>query len=243
MKISAIIPCRSGSKEIKNKNICIIGNLPLLAYSVAAGCRCKMIDDVFITSDSQEYLNHSIRYGSVIPILRPGSIAKDYSSDHEYFIHAIDYCEKESILLPDLWVLLRPTTPFRNIDLLEDAILKFTNQGSDFTSLRSAHKAPESPYKWFKLDKNGNKYEPFIDSMKIKETNFPRQNFDEAYIPDGYIDIVRTNHIKEGDLFGKNIMAYVSPQCIEIDTQTDLDVARSLYLADKDAKIAGLRLE
>ena len=110
----------------------------------------------------------------------------------------------------------------------------------NYSSMRSAHEAAESPEKWFKLNKEEKTYMPYVDNMNIRATNLPRQKFQSAYIPDGYIDIVKTDNIKKGDLFGEKIMAFISPQCIEIDTKEDLSIAQSLLLADKDAMLKRL---
>ena len=64
--------------------------------------------------------------------------------------------------------------------------------------MRSAHEAPESPQKWFKLSKDKERFLPYINNMHIGETNLPRQQFESAYIPNGYIDIVKTDNIKKG---------------------------------------------
>ena len=145
MKISAIIPCRSGSKGIRDKNIAQLGELPLIAYSILAGKKAELINDVFVTSDSNHYLDISHQYGNVKRILRPGNLASDSSTDLDYFRHAVEYCEENNIGLPELWVLLRPTTPFRDVKLINEAINKFISNQANFTSMRSAHEAPESP--------------------------------------------------------------------------------------------------
>jgi len=243
MKISAIIPCRSGSKGIRDKNIAQLGELPLMAYSILAAKKAELINDVFVTSDSNHYLDISHQYGDVKRILRPGNLASDSSTDLDYFRHAVEYCEENNIGLPELWVLLRPTTPFRDVKLINEAINKFISNQANFTSMRSAHEAPESPQKWFKLSKDKERFLPYINNMHIGETNLPRQQFESAYIPNGYIDIVKTDNIKKGILFGEKIMSYISPQCIEIDTKQDLTLARTVMMADKDAMLAGLMNE
>ena len=85
---------------------------------------------------------------------------------------------------PEYWVHLRPTTPLRNLVLLMRPLNFFKSQSS--TSLRSAHPAPESPMKWFV--KVGSSFRGIIDT---DISNLPKEAFQQVYIPDGYVDVLK----------------------------------------------------
>ena len=83
----AIIPARSGSKGIKNKNLKKLGNHPLLAYSIAAAKLAVKIDRVIVSTDSEIYADVAISYGAEVPFLRPKDLSKDKSTDFEFMFH------------------------------------------------------------------------------------------------------------------------------------------------------------
>ena len=90
-QIVALIPARSGSKSVPEKNILPLGNYPLLAYSIAAGLASKYIDEVIVSTDSDKYAQIARSYGATVPFLRPENISCDDSTDIEFFIHYLDY--------------------------------------------------------------------------------------------------------------------------------------------------------
>ena len=84
-KIIAIIPCRSGSKGIKNKNIKKIFGKPLIYYSIFFALQCKFIDRVIVSTDSKRYKKISKSFGAEGPFLRPKNISNDWSLDIDLF--------------------------------------------------------------------------------------------------------------------------------------------------------------
>ena len=99
--IVAIIPARSGSKSIIDKNIKCLGNHPLLAYTIAAAKELsKRINRVIVSTDSKEYAKIALKYGSEVPFIRPDKYSKDSSLDRDFFIHAINWMRIEEGKLP-----------------------------------------------------------------------------------------------------------------------------------------------
>ena len=90
-KVVAIIPARSGSKSIKDKNIINLLNKPLLAWSIEHCLMSKQIDEVYLSTDSRDYARIAFRHGLRNIILRPKKISKDQSPDIDFIIHAIKY--------------------------------------------------------------------------------------------------------------------------------------------------------
>ena len=218
----SIIPARSGSRGIKNKNIQEIDKHPLFAYSIAAS---KLLGiDPFFSTDSRSYADIALKYGAKVPFLRPKKISKNDSSDYEFISHFIDYL-KLSKNNAKYIIHLRPTTPFRNISVLKNAIKLFKLK-NNCTSLRSAHLASESFEKWFFKDKYSF-FKPVNKELDAEKISLPRQNFKPVFIPNGYIDIVKVNYIIKNKIaYGKKMLVFETPQVIEVDTKYDLELAR-----------------
>ena len=219
MEIIAIVPARLGSKSIKNKNITKLGKHPLLAYSIMAAGLSSYIDKVVVSTDSEEIATISKEYGAQVPFLRPVEISQDYSTDMEFFEHFISFNKKNKIEIPDFIVHLRPTTPLRNISVLDRGI-ELLLQNNKATGLRSVYPSSISPYKVFKME--GFFLKGFFpDDSRNEYYNLPRQEFPQTYTPNGYVDIIKISTIKSGVLHGSKILGYKVDHVPDIDTPED----------------------
>ena len=187
--IIAIIPARAGSKSVIDKNIKNLSGFPVLAYSIAAAKLSKRINRVIVSTDSNHYASIAKEFGAEVPFLRPKKYSSDKSIDREFFLHAIDWFKNNEKQIPKVFVHLRPTTPLRLPKIIDDAIDNFL-ENRQASSLRSAHIAPESPMKWFIKEKNY-----FKSFVNVEISNLPKEMFKETYIPNGYIDIVKTSEL------------------------------------------------
>ena len=233
--IDCIIPARGGSKGIPKKNIVLINKIPLIAYSIFVARKSKKINNIYVSTDSEEIANIAEFFGAKIPFLRPKHLASDTSSDKEVFIHFYENAKKINLDLTEEIVHLRPTTPGRDVNIVDKAIeLYFSTKKC--TSLRSAHESNLTPNKWFKM-KDGN-FEPLIQNYSSNEvTNMPRQYFPKVYIPNGYLDIVKFSTFKhDGKFHGNIIKSFITDYVIDIDLKIDLDNALKdktiIYLAE-----------
>jgi len=236
VNVVAIIPARSGSKGVINKNIKLLGGHPLIAYSISAAQLASGIDRVIVSTDSQEYANISRKYGADVPFLRPPEISGDSSTDYEWVRHALDWMQKKDGFIPNYLVHLRPTSPLRKIEVIENAIRYMINN-TDATALRSAHKTHLTPYKMFKL--NGEYMRSFLSYEGSKEFyNLPRQIFEDAYIPNGYVDIIIPSlFIETGLLHGDRIKLWETDEIPDIDTIADITFAENVLHEEKFKKI------
>lgn len=230
LKILALIPARSGSKGTPKKNTVNLGGFPLLAYSIVAARLSKYINRTIVTTDDNKIADISKKFGAQAPFLRPKKISADTSLDIEFFQHALNWLRKHENYFPDLIVHLRPTTPLRDIRLIDRAILELLKD-KIATSLRSAELIRnKTPYKMFKK-RNG--YCDFFgkdDFAKNEEYyNYPRQKLPLVYRPNGYVDIIIPKIIlKTSQLHGKYIKAFVTEKIADIDTIEDLRIAEKL---------------
>ena len=220
MKTVAIIPARGGSKGVPGKNLRPLRGHPLIAYSIAAARLARSIDQVIVSTDSEEIAEVSRRYGADVPFLRPSEFAQDTSPDRDFLMHAIEWFDGKGEL-PECIVHLRPTTPLRDPAEIDKA-MESIEQNVEATSLRSAHAAPESPFKWFSVQESGF-YGPILESMDLDDTNKPRQAFPPVYIPNGYVDTLRVEHLRRSPkIHGNCILPFVTAFTNEVDTLDDL---------------------
>ncbi|MGE4504011.1 MAG: acylneuraminate cytidylyltransferase family protein [Desulfovibrionaceae bacterium] len=221
--VIALILARSGSKSVPDKNIRPLAGHPVLAWSIAAARLCPSIDRVVVSTDSPHYAEIARAYGAEVPFLRPEALAADNSPDRDAFLHALAWLLDNEGEAPEYWVHLRPTTPLRDPQVMHLA-LETIRSTPDATSLRSAHPAPESPCKWFRRSEQG-LFQGLLDGLDPEEASSrPRQSYDRAYIPDGYMDVLRRSHFGSAPtLYGKHMLGFVSPPCTEIDTLEELN--------------------
>ena len=223
----AIIPARSGSTTIKDKNIQHLAGHPMMAYSIAAAILTPEITRVIVSTDSEQYASIAKQYGAEIPFLRPASISGPYSTDYEFMEHAIKWLDKHNESLPEYWVHLRPTTPLRNPKLISNALATIKNDESS-TSLRSLHKTNMCPFKWFTKDKGGY-LETIRDDMSIDQANGPRQLFPQVYIPNGYVDILKTENILNNhNLHGDKSIGFEVPEVIDVDYIEEMEELQNI---------------
>jgi CMP-N,N'-diacetyllegionaminic acid synthase len=223
MSMIAIIPARSGSKGVPGKNIKLLGGIPLFAFSIIAAKMMPSVSRVIVSTDSEEYAQIAKDYGAEVPFLRPNEISGDKSTDFDLFLHSLNWFEENENLIPEYILHLRPTTPLRVPQIMEDAVKLFNENKNLASSLRSGHSAPESPYKWFLKD-DDNYFKGLRDDLTPEKVNLPRQSFPSVYIPDGYIDILKSSVIlTTGTLHGDKMLVFESPFCVEVDTKDDFD--------------------
>lgn len=231
----AIIPARSGSKGVKNKNIKKLEGFPMLAYSIVACKLCKGVDRIIVSTDSEEYAELARQYGAEIPFLRPAEISGDKSTDIEFMQHAINWLYENEGAVPEYFMHIRPTYPLREISVMEDALNRM-KADKTATSLRSAYLASNTPYKWFNLREDGY-YKSIRDDITLDEANNPRQAFPDVYIPDGYVDVLSTKFIVENDLMhGDRMIGFVVPDGIDVDALKDIEYLR-YYLEENGSPI------
>ena len=225
--VISIIPARSGSKSIIDKNIIILSGHPLIAYSIAAAKLSKKIDRVIVSTNSNKYAEIAKKYGAEIPFIRPNEFSMDTSEDKDFLVHAMEWLRENEGKVPEYWVHLRPTTPLRDVTIIDNAIDKFINE-KDATSLRSGHKNPESPLKWFV------KYDGYFRGLVDGEDyNLPKEAFEQVYVPDGFVDIVSASFVTSNlGIYGDKMIGFESPVCTEVDSLEELQYIQ--YQLDKN---------
>ncbi len=152
MEVLALIPARSGSKSIKDKNIRIVGGKPMLVHSVEHALASKLVTRVILSTDSEEYARIGREAGAEVPFLRPAEFAADDSLDIDVFEHALKWLKEKEGYEPDIVVHLRPTFPTRNpADIDKMVTLLLDHPEAD--CVRSVAEAKDTPFKMWFIDK------------------------------------------------------------------------------------------
>ena len=227
IEVLAIIPARGGSKGIKDKNITNLNGSSLISYSIKAALESKLVSRVICSTDSKIIAKEALKHGAEVPFSRPIEIAQDNSKDIDCFRHAIDWLSDNEGYEPKLIIQLRPTSPIRNVEMINQAIQIMIDNDS-YDSLRAISEPDHTPYKMWTLNAK-NKMKPLLELPDNKEPfNTNRQNLPDVYAQTGSIDITRPETIKQFEsMTGNKIYPYI----IDPRYFVDIDNIESLELA------------
>ena len=222
MNILGIIPARSGSKGIFNKNIIKIKDRTLISYSIKSAREAKLLTDTIVSTDSKEIANISKKELIDVPFLRPKALAKDRSLIVDTLIYCLKKMEKLKKKKYEYIVLIQPTAPNRKKNEIDQCIKKMIKTKSD--SLISLTEVDEPhPFK-LKVIKDG-----IVNNfLKKGKSNYPRQLLPKVYKPSGNIYIFKRKFLIKKDLIGKKQTYHLVKKIdfINIDNEDDLILAR-----------------
>ena len=225
-KILCIIPARSGSKGIKNKNIKLYNGKPLLQWSVEQALNSKYKMKIIVSTDNEEYKNIALNSGAEVPFLRPTEISGDLSTDYECFEHCIEWLKINENYIPDIILHLRPTSPLRRVFDIDNALKIFIENRHLHDSLRSVVEVDKSPYKMYNV--SNNKLIPLFKNIEniTEPFNQCRQILPKSYLHNGYIDIVNCEILINNTISGENIYPYI----MNDDDNVDIDLLKDWSL-------------
>ena len=211
-KILAIIPARSGSKGLKDKNIRELNGKPLIAYTIEAAKKSGIFDEIVVSTDSEEYANIARKYGAKVPFLRPSDLSKDTTSTTDVIINLLNYYKEIGIEFEG-FMLLQPTSPLRDeLDIINSLNL-FKEKNAN--SVVSVCECEHSPLLTTNLDNEG-KLDGFIKNIKGKR----RQDLDIYYRLNGAIYLCKIDYfLTYKDFYKEKSFPYImdSNKSIDID--------------------------
>lgn len=226
MKPLFLIPARGGSKGVPGKNIRLLGGKPLISHTIEDALKVASDpEDVVVTTDSDEIAAIARQAGANVPFLRPEELATDTAGSREVIIHAADYLNDKGKDY-DCIVLLQPTSPFRNITDIEDAMNLFEKHRPDMVvSVKEARSNPY--YNAFEPDEDG-----FLKISKGDGKITRRQDAPDVFEFDGSIYVIDLSSLKKSGSIArigrilplKNTVA----NNIDIDSETDFLIAEKM---------------
>lgn len=176
----ALIPARSGSKRVIDKNTRKLAGHPVIAYTIAAARASGVFDDVVVSTDSARYASIARHYGARVPCARPVEIAGDLSPDIEWVAHMLDRLAEEGSHF-DCFSILRPTSPFRLPETIQRAWELFKSQ-TGIDSLRAVEKCKQHPGKMWVL--RGTRMTPLLP---LTPPDLPWHSSQYQALPDVYV--------------------------------------------------------
>lgn len=223
MKNIAIIPARSGSKGLKDKNIKLLNGKPLMAYTIEAALKSEQFDDVMVSTDSEKYAEIAKSFGAKVPFLRSAETSTDKASSWDTVAEVLGrYAENGQTF--ETLCLLQPTSPFRTAEDIKKAY-KLYNSKANFAVI-SVCEAEHSPLWCGHLPESG-EFLNFINQDAMKQ----RQAGGKFYRLNGAIYIVNCEKFKTDRYFYQSgSFAYIMPQERSIDIDTALDFKMAKFL-------------
>lgn len=221
MKNLAIIPARSGSKGLKDKNIKELCGKPLMAYTIEAAINSDCFDEIMVSTDSEKYAEIAKEYGAKVPFLRSQITATDTASSWDM----VEEVLKRYRMLGkefDTFCLLQPTSPLRTKMDIVSAYALYQEKAT--FAVVSVCEAEHSPL-WCGHLSNSDEFTDFLDPENMKQ----RQAGKKFYRLNGAIYIVNCDRFRRDQfLYQKGSFAYIMPQkrSIDIDTMIDFELAR-----------------
>ena len=124
-----LIPARSGSKRIKNKNVLSFFGNPMISYSIKTAIKSKLFDKVLVTTDSKKIAKISKNFGAEIPFLRPKKLANDHATDNNVIEHFLSFSKKQGLKIRFLCYLyaVNPLLKISTLKKCKKLIIKSKN--------------------------------------------------------------------------------------------------------------------
>jgi len=227
--IVALIPARSGSKRVSDKNIRPLAGHPLIAYSISAALQSGIFSSVIVSTDSERYADIAKHYGAEAPFLRPPEIAGELSPDVEWVEYALNHLRDEGRVY-DCFSILRPTSPFRQAETVQRAWQLFLSQeGVD--SLRAVEKCKQHPGKMWVV--RGNRMAPLLPLSPAEQPwhSSQYQSLPEVYVQNASLEIAWSRVVFQGRTIAGNVVMPFFTQDYEgfdINNEYDWKLAEEL---------------
>lgn len=233
LEVLALVPARGGSKSVPRKNLRPIGGKPMLVHSIDHARAATSITRTILTTDDAEIAEVGRAAGAEVPFMRPAEFAQDLSTDYEFVRHALEWLRDNESYEPDLVVQLRPTTPVREVRLIDKAVAAIAAR-PDADSLRTVVTACFTPYKMWSLGGNGFLSPLLALDGYAEPHNQPRQILPATFQQDGFLDISRPRTIFGQDsITGRNILPFfIDRESIDIDYEHEFAAADRLMRGD-----------
>lgn len=239
MNVLCVIPARGGSKRVHNKNIRMLLNKPLIAYTIEKALESRLCNKVVVSTDDAEIADVARKYGADT-ITRPADLALDDSPIDDALRHTVRFFERKRNFSTDIAVLLQANVPIRKNGEIDEVVDKLIKTG-DATAVVTVYPVDQRP-EWMKIIDVGSG----MIKQYMKSTNlYRKQELPDLYLLDGAIIAVRTKTLMETEgikkahgYLGEKVYPVIhnSKYSVEIDEERDFETAE-YYLQKEKASL------
>ena len=231
--IVGLIPARSGSKRVPDKNIRPLAGHPVMAYTIAAALQSEIFSSVIVSTDSKRYADIARYYGAEVPFLRPPELGGDVSPDIEWLEYTLKRLQEEGRKY-DCFSILRPTSPFRQPETIRRAWQAFlAEEGVD--SLRAVEKCQQHPGKMWVI--RGKRMMPLLPLSPAEQPwhSSQYQSLPEVYVQNASLEIAWTRVVlNERTIAGTVLMPFLTEGYEGFDVNSPYDWELAEKLAAKE---------
>jgi CMP-N,N'-diacetyllegionaminic acid synthase len=234
----ALIPARSGSKRLPNKNIKLLNGHPLISYTIRSARQSRQFEEVIVSTDSEEIARIARHYGASVPNLRPSELAQDLSCDIDWVNYALNCQVSNPLDSIEFVSILRPTSPLRKHSTIVKALESLKkNPWAD--SLRAMQVTEKHPGKMWEVD-NSNKATPFLNQLNQNPPTHdrPTQFLQKLWIQNASMEVIKLKTIIDtNSISGRAVLAFEMPGFEGFDINNEFDFEFLEYLISKNDKI------
>lgn len=231
MKILAVIPARSGSKEIPRKNIKKIGGKPLIVYTIEAALKSKYLDRIIVSTDDEKIAEIAKKCGAEVPFMRPKELAEDdVPLVPDVLRHTVEELKRNENFDVDIIVMLQPTSPLRKTKYIDLAIEKLINTKCDWVV--TVLKVNDHPFRMRRM--KGDKLELLFKDKKVWAQ---RQDLPPVYYLNGSVYATWKEVVMKKEVFQNKDWRGITMKeedGIDIDTLTDFLVVDAILKMRKE---------
>lgn len=224
-KVLGLVIARGGSKGLPGKNLMKLGGKPLVCHSVEAGLNSKYIDNVIISTDDKAIAEAAKKCGCKVPFMRPAELATDSAKSIDVIKYTLETLIDNGEIY-DYFVLLQPTTPFRNAGHIDECLRMLSDRDAD--SVVSVTEAEHHPL-WMNELPDDMSMSGFI---RPEAENKNRQDLPKHYRLNGGVYAVRCSYmLSTMKLYSDRSYAYLmdNESSIDIDNELDFLVAEKIF--------------
>ena len=228
-KVLAVVPARSGSKGIKDKNMKILGGLSLIARAAKCLNELDWIDLKILSTDSNRYADEGKKYGLQVPFLRPNFLSSDNATAIDTMIHALQESEKIFNIEFDILLIIEPTSPFRISSDIEGACKELIENNADSVVCVSLLDTKHHPAKVLTVQSGRlQHYEQRGKDITV------RQQLENLYARNGICYAINKNCLlsNKGVITDKTRAFLVDRHIVNIDEPIDIKWAEFLIQSD-----------
>ncbi len=215
MKTLYLIPARKGSKGVPGKNTRVLGDKPLVRYSIDTALALSDPEHICITTDSDEVISEAEKCGITVPFVRPEALSNDTAGSREVILHALEYYKSKGLNYETV-VLLQPTSPFRKSTDIQQMLALYSSNLDMVVSVKESHANPY--FSLFEENRDG-----FLQVSK--KGNFTRrQDCPKIYAYNGSTYVINVKSVQEKTLSAfEKIRKYVMSELYSVDIDHPFD--------------------